>query len=318
MQWRRRVVDGGLTAAMALAIAAGLTRWIDLDWVPVVFIQSAMKVVAAVIVALTALAVALRRRRIAVVGLVASLVVGAMVVPAFLNHTVAPGPEDLIIVSSNVELGMADPVALLAQVRAWHTDILILLEVTQPEEQALLAKGLGADLPYHVGRALPGAAGVIVRSRYPLTKLPAPIRALYPQLQPVARVDAPTGSFIIRAVHPPAPIPELIDAWHDELAALGEWQRQQDGPLIMAGDFNAATGHPAYRKAVDGLVETHRQAGVVFQRTWPQKARIPAFTQIDHIVVRGFEVVDAGSFVVVGSDHAAVWARVRLATAAPE
>ncbi len=85
-----------------------------------------------------------------------------------------------------------------------------------------------------------------------------------------------------------------------------------DEPLVLAGDFNASQAHPAFRLMADGLVDAHRAAGLGWVRTWPQGRRVPPFVQLDHVLERGFDVLHAGVVGVVGTDHAAVWARLAL------
>jgi endonuclease/exonuclease/phosphatase family metal-dependent hydrolase len=38
---------------------------------------------------------------------------------------------------------------------------------------------------------------------------------------------------------------------------------------------------------------------------------MPPFVQLDHVLVRGFDVVDAGTTAIGNTDHAAVWATLR-------
>ena len=49
-------------------------------------------------------------------------------------------------------------------------------------------------------------------------------------------------------------------------------------------------------------------------RTWPTGLVIPPVIHIDHILIRGLSVVDAGTETIPGSDHAAVWARLSVTT----
>jgi endonuclease/exonuclease/phosphatase (EEP) superfamily protein YafD len=59
------------------------------------------------------------------------------------------------------------------------------------------------------------------------------------------------------------------------------------------------------------MTDAHHVAGQGWVQTWPQGRRlIRPFIQLDHVLVRGLGVVDAGVVQLPGTDHAAVWARL--------
>ena len=62
-----------------------------------------------------------------------------------------PGPDDVVVMSSNLQYGRADAVALTERVRALDVDILVLLEVTPSAVDLLRAAGLEAMLPFVSG-----------------------------------------------------------------------------------------------------------------------------------------------------------------------
>jgi endonuclease/exonuclease/phosphatase (EEP) superfamily protein YafD len=63
-----------------------------------------------------------------------------------------------------------------------------------------------------------------------------------------------------------------------------------------------------------GLRDAHLERGASRTTTWPAGKAVPAFTQLDHILVSdAVAVLAAGARAVPGSDHRAVTAR--LATA---
>jgi endonuclease/exonuclease/phosphatase (EEP) superfamily protein YafD len=51
--------------------------------------------------------------------------------------------------------------------------------------------------------------------------------------------------------------------------------------------------------------------GAGWVRTWPLGRRVPPFVQLDHVLVRGFDVVAAETTAIGDTDHAAVWATLR-------
>ena len=80
----------------------------------------------------------------------------------------------------------------------------------------------------------------------------------------------------------------------------------------MAGDFNSSQTHPGFRKVADRMTDAHRAAGQGWVRTWPIGSRVPPFIQLDHVLMRGLEVVDAGTVTIADTDHRAIWARLSL------
>lgn len=320
---RRRWGDRLLAVAVGTLSLWYAVRWLDIPTFVIAVAQSLVPVAGILLVAVTLAAGASKRRRTAAVGAVASVaaLVGALpfVVP---SGRADPGPDDLVVMASNLQFGGADPVALTGAVRVRGVDVLVLLEVTPSAVDRLRDAGLEDDLPYVVGHPRPGADGTLIRSRYPLTELPTPTFPGEVNLsQPVARVELPGSpvgaaprSVLIRAVHPMPPTDPNLTFWRQSLDGLATWARSQpDGiPLVLAGDFNASADHPGYRQVADGLVDAHEAAGSGWVRTWPIGRRvIPPFVQIDHVLAKGMTVTGAGSEVIPGTDHALVWASWR-------
>lgn len=207
----------------------------------------------------------------------------------------------------------ADPTALIARLRDLDVDTLVLTEVTPEAASALDDAGALELLPHRVGRAQPGADGTVILSRHGLTQVQADhIPGLFDQ--PVATVHAPKGDYVLRAMHPYPPTTRLVRGWHRHLGQATDWVAEQslETPLVLAGDFNASQAHPAYRRLAEGMVDAHRATGSGWVRTWPQGSRVPPFVQLDHVLVRHGDVVGAGTAMLDGTDHALVWARLRL------
>jgi endonuclease/exonuclease/phosphatase (EEP) superfamily protein YafD len=312
----RQVAAALLGTALAL-LAVGLAlRWVDLSTREVAAVQAVLPVTGAGIVVVTLLALVCRFRRVLLAGAAASLVVAALVVGALVPspaRTTADGRQ-VTVLSANLEFGGADATQLVAAVRERRADVVVLVELTPAAVDRLRSAGLEEELPYAVGHAEAGTTGAMVRSRWPLTLLDegkGTGGSLF--WEPYAEVRSPLGSFRVKAVHTRQPI-ESASGWRADLRVVGEWQRAQPPgePLVLAGDFNASQAHPAYRLTSDGLVDAHRATGQGWVRTWPQGRRVPPFVQLDHVLVRGFGVSDAGVVGVRGTDHAAVWATLRL------
>lgn len=80
----------------------------------------------------------------------------------------------------------------------------------------------------------------------------------------------------------------------------------------MAGASNFSQAHPAFREVAAGMEHAHRAVAAGWVRTWPVGGPVPAFVQLDHVLGRGFAVVDAGLLGISGTDHRLTWARLRL------
>ena len=90
----------------------------------------------------------------------AALVVWAtIVVPSVLSHTVAPGRDDLVVMSANLEYGGADAQSPVMAAREHRVDVLVLIEVTPAAVQRPRVAGLDSLLPGSVGRSASRARG---------------------------------------------------------------------------------------------------------------------------------------------------------------
>lgn len=316
-----RATVGGLVAGvvrMGLLGCAVLyaARWLDFANTWVAALQAIVPIAGAGILTASAVAALLRRRRTALAGALASVCVLAVSAPSLWavvhRPDASPRAGDLVVLSSNLQLGGADPRRIAATVDELDVDVLVLLEVTPEAEAALAAQGLRRRLPHAVGAAEPGASGTLVWSRHPLTPLPLPASSVRDLGQPAATVQTPAGPVTLRAVHPLPPT--LPGPWHASLTELGQWARSQPSgiPLVLAGDANATSDHPVLRAAAAGLVDAHAATGTGWP-TWPVgRTRLPPFAQIDHVLVRGCTPVAAGTGQLPGTDHAYAWARLRL------
>lgn len=310
-EWRWRIGALLAVAAFGLLVLTCL-RWLDAAHTVVAAIQAARPVWGVIGVAV--LVGSLFTRRLSAIVLSALLVAIQLVlaVPWFIGSgTVAPREDDLVVLSSNLEFGQADPTVLAREAADLDVDVLVLLEVTPESLAAIEATDLGRQLPHRVGRADSRAAGSVVLSRYPLTEVSKGSGTF---AQPLVSVATERGEVLVKAVHPMPPTSPLV--WHRELTRLGtaaaDLKAGDPRPFMLAGDFNASQDHPVFRPLERAAVDAHEVAGAGWVRTWPRESSVPAFTQIDHILVNGLSVVDAGSVTIPGTDHGAVWARLHL------
>ncbi|MDV3222962.1 endonuclease/exonuclease/phosphatase family protein, partial [Intrasporangium sp.] len=309
-----RRLDVGLGAALVVLVATGATRWIDSTAQLVIVLQTAGPFVVMGLLALLALTALLKRWWMLVPVVTAVVVAASVALPGWFARTSPDAPRDLTVMAVNLSYGRADPDHVADAVRAHSVDVLVATELTPEAQGALDDSGLDEWFVERVGEARPDAfTGTMVYSRFPLTEATGvdPVDAHTPSVQPEVVVDVSGTAVRVKAVHVLAPMSGDAGEWRAGLRALATWRDRQssDEPTVLAGDFNAGHGHPAFRAVADGMDHAHRVAGLGWVRTWPfEGRRVPPFVQLDHLLSRGLSVVDAGQVAIHGTDHAVVWA----------
>lgn len=99
-----------------------------------------------------------------------------------------------------------------------------------------------------------------------------------------------------------------IDVYRAQMAALGDALAAHDGPIIFAGDLN--TWSAARRRAVDDVAVG---LGLTEVKLGDDKRTLFFGQQLDHILVRGLNVVASKAIVVTSSDHNPVTATLQWA-----
>ncbi|MGB3187016.1 MAG: endonuclease/exonuclease/phosphatase family protein [Ornithinimicrobium sp.] len=306
----RRAV--GVVGAIWLFSAACLLglRWVD-GGVLVVALQCGLPMVGVSLVLLLAVAAIARRWILALA--TAALLVPMVVLawPWWLQPDLEPpGEGDIVVLASNLLFGNGDIGMVDQQVRGLDVDALVLLEITPQALQRVEASGIPDALPHRSGAARADAGGTMVFTAAPHESVSDAPNLLFDQVvvqvQPQGEETEP---WLLFGAHP---VPPTLPQWSSDLAALHEWEQAQppSARIVMAGDFNASSGHPAFRRLTEDLTDARRRTAPGWVRTWPRESVIPAFVQLDHVLVRGTEVIDAGQVRIPGSDHDAVWARL--------
>lgn len=301
------------TAMLAAGAALGmLARWLDLQG-PLPLLQAFLPVFGCLAVLALLLALLLRGWKLSLVLTVPGLVAVALAVPTLVSHTARPHPGDEVIMTSNMEFGAASATSILRAVRARDVQTLVLQEITPDAMSRLEGAGLSRLLPHQVGATRTDFRGTVIRSVHRLTAQSAPMVG-DGSLMPVARVHTGAGDYLLRGVHTYAPLPPIVHQWRADLRSLRTWRAAQPTatPVVLAGDFNSSSAMPAFRQLADGMVDAQRATGSGWVRTWPHGKSYPAFVALDHVLVRGLEVVAAGTVTVADTDHRAIWTRVRL------
>jgi endonuclease/exonuclease/phosphatase (EEP) superfamily protein YafD len=219
----------------------------------------------------------------------------------------SPPAAPLRLVAANV-LGANREVASAAtDLVSQHPDVLVV-----SEDGAALDTALRASFD-HALTSDPRGRGTGVYSDLPIERLALPAR-LDARRGVRVRVDAPSGPFVLYAIHLPRPWPYQTSDFQvtpteyrrvigDVLASV----RAERLPVVIAGDLNLVDRTSSYRDMTSTLRDAMRSswAGPTSRKWWPLLARI------DHIFESpGWCSSDAHRFTITGSDHRGVTASI--------
>ena len=260
------------------------------------------------------IALVLRRRAPAVLALLLTVALAAIVAPRALGGPSgaegADGPR-LRVMTANLYQRPRAARSVVELVRRERPDVLSLQEVTPKVAAALDEAGLDRLMPERVRdvRAHRGS-GSAVYARLPLQRSALQGRAVTSaRLRPR---DAPP--VVVLSVHPMVPRREAnMDQWRADLRALPP-ATPRGAVRILAGDFNATLDHVELRRVLArGYEDAADTVGHGLRATWPATNRRTLPVTIDHVLadercgVRDLQVID-----VPGSDHRAVLAELVL------
>jgi endonuclease/exonuclease/phosphatase (EEP) superfamily protein YafD len=155
----------------------------------------------------------------AAAALAATLLALAVLPRAIGTETESPAAhQTLTVLSANVELGGADPNALIALVERYHPDLLSLQELTPTFAAELRRDGIERRLPHSVLMARPKGHGGGLYARFPLSLLPHQTHFLFQM--PRAMIFLPHRRRLrVVAVHPQPPNMS-VDRWQEALQSL--------------------------------------------------------------------------------------------------
>lgn len=306
-----------LTAVAVALLLLAATPWLDRispTWWPAVQALGRLWIVLAIVGLVVAVLV--RAWLACGVNVVAIAVALVTIVNVSNRPDCDAGSGSLAVMAVNAHLAGADVGQIVDAVERHDIDVLVIPEVNEAMILALRQAGLDERFPYRSGQTSEDATtdGTVILSRYRATRLEV-ARAENPPAtfqQPALSVDVEGTTVIVRGIHPKPPTAVWLEDWHAGLLELGQWQRSERGkPLVMAGDFNASAAHAPFRDAKRGMFDV---GGFWPSATWPMNRWYPPFADIDHVLVRGLSVQDAGTEDIDGTDHRAVWADLRVCT----
>lgn len=250
----------------------------------------------------------------------------------------ATGPE-LRVLTANLLVGRADANAVVELAQRLRADVLFVQEMGGDAAARLAKAGLGDQFPHlisDVGTDVERGNGIY--AKYPL-RICGPVLPTS-SVQPIVTLAFPALPVRLVSVHmftPKRPCaPRGVSRWRDDLAVLAGLPvpiGPADPPSIVAGDFNSSLDHAGFRRLLDGaglngrpagiprgrLVDAARETGRGLVPTWGPVPDWPVgLLAIDHILVdRRCAVLGTSVHRLPGSDHRALFARVRLPRVPP-
>lgn len=209
------------------------------------------------------------------------------------------------VMSLNLYAGNADSDQVWAA--AQQADVVVLLELTPAAQLRLKALGWDERFPYTVGNLTDGISDTGVYSRFPISD-PTLIRTSFQQWLTTVKVPE-VGPVTLVGVHACNPYCGS-NRWYSEHQLLNDIAaRHLDGPLVMAGDFNAIDDHgPMQDLRRLGLRSATDVVGAGWMPTWPARRGVPLIP-IDHVMVDDqLTATSISTFRVAGTDHLGLFA----------
>jgi endonuclease/exonuclease/phosphatase (EEP) superfamily protein YafD len=257
-----------------------------------------------------------RRWPIAVAATIATVVLGACVLPRALPGEEPSSGVPLTVMTINMFVGGADPASVVRLVRENDVALLAVQEFPPRGTAGLTAAGLDELLPYHALADEPGTTGSGLYSRFPMTAQRSERggggNLQEGNLQTYATIQPPAATRLdVVSAHPLAPsAPGAIADWRRDLDSLP--RARSGSPRIVLGDLNATLDHKPVRDLIgSGYRDAADATGKGLVPTWG-KWPIPPVT-LDHILVdERIHVRKVTAHEVAGSDHRALVASLRV------
>ena len=258
--------------------------------------------------------VALRRRWAACAVLVAAGAVSAVPVLPYVplpfgTEPAAAAAAPLKVLSINVSYRQFSARRLLEIIRESGSDVLVVQELT-PHAESVLAE-LDSEFPHNRKFPANGPYGIGLWSRYELESGATIAIGRRPAIE--ARVRGPSSVFTVIGVHLSAPVtPRRAAARNQELLALAAHAAAVEGPLIVAGDFNATPYSPYFVEWLEATGLTDSRRGRTLSVSWPTTLPIAAIP-IDHVIVNdAFTILSHRRLPNFESDHYGVLVELAL------
>ncbi|MDP9195425.1 MAG: endonuclease/exonuclease/phosphatase family protein [Pseudomonadota bacterium] len=229
----------------------------------------------------------------------AALVVRLMPVSQYFREAEMP-PGRMRFMTANLYHSNPCRECFLETVRKTDPDFLAVQEVSHNWAASL--EGLRQQLPHRVVKPRYDAFGIGFFSRWPVVSVTQTSHegdGTFPMLRAV--LETPAGPVAVMVVHPPPPAGgELAAIRNHQLQDIADDTALMKAPVVVLGDFNATPWSPHFRV----LEKTGGLHNALFLPTWPSGIW-PLYIPIDHILVKGLDVLDNRTARIEGSDHLA-------------
>jgi len=225
------------------------------------------------------------------------------------------------LLSANLFKGRADPLSLVGFAQE-NADVVTVAELTPEAMERFSQVGIDKTFAHSLLMPAPGAGGIGIWSRYPLTALSAP--KLWQVKMPGARLRVPGVRFdpLIASVHVMSPVAgdqNTIDDWRLGMASAKEqlsfFSRVADpAAVIIGGDYNSTPDLRQFRDllADGGYRDAVEQTGAGFAPTYPSNRWFPPFIIIDHVLTRNSAAKSVRTVDIPGSDHRALLTAIQV------
>lgn len=207
-----------------------------------------------------------------------------------------PDAERYSLMSLNLYMGNRQHDDILRYIKAEDPDVLFLIETVHLWRDVV--EPLRKHYPYHVIRYGRIENGVAFYSKYPLKALRRSVT------QAVVEVQLPQGEVLLVGCHPPAPRNQkYLMSRNQYMERLTRFAGQEEGPLIVLGDFNNTPWNPQFKRFMNTSGLQLVKESLFWQRTWPVDNQLIG-VPIDHFLFKGtLRPISFSNGEAVGSDH---------------
>jgi len=193
--------------------------------------------------------------------------------------------------------------AILAEARRYDPDVIVLVEMQRWWWRTMIARRPLADFPYGTNLDGRNAGDVGVFSRIPVRRF----EQIHVAGRTVLVLDLAVEGETLRlfALHSPRPTPDSRDSYFEFWELIGRVVTQQQGPVVVVGDFNATQHSWVYgRLQAGGLRSAHEDRGRGMAMTWPNVVLPFPLIRIDQVFLSPeVDCVSIQEGEAPGSDH---------------
>jgi endonuclease/exonuclease/phosphatase (EEP) superfamily protein YafD len=236
-----------------------------------------------------------------------AIIIGTQI-PLYVAQGPAAAGVTVKVMNANLRKGTADAEAVVASARN-NADVLAVEELTSASLERLTAAGLDQTFPHRYVVARPGADGMGVWSRYPLTATHLRHDMHVPLIVTAVEIPGLAIAPTVAVAHPRNPWRGR--EWTADIEGLSRTlihlRRSTRAAVIVAGDLNSTYDMRAFRDLLrDGYRDAAEQAGTAWSPTFPAGLLIPPVLTIDHVLTLRCTATAAMTITIAGSDHRAL------------